>query len=543
MQISNLVLAFVTGLISSFGHCLGMCGGIVAIYSARRPAPVTIDGSRPSILARIATLVPVHVGRITTYTFLGALVGLAGSLLEQVGGSVGWQGIFSVFVGIAMVVVALSLIGVLPPIEVALATIAGAGRPSPMKSMRGLFGQRSLAASVGLGILWGFLPCGLVFAMLVVAASTQSLWGGALTMVAFGLGTVPTLLGFGLAANVLSPRLARAVAVLRWATDPPVRDPNDPARARGGESDSLTQSRTGDAMVETTKCEHCGAETKHPVTKVIDGKTLNFCCTGCLGVYEFLRDEGLLDQVKAERKRCREPDARQALRVPFFKSGFRSTANSQQTENDWRALGRFRPQDGRMPARDRTTLVVDGDRQTGDRSPLLTGFAQIPLSLTNAVIAVAALIRDYFPEKPVSEERLMLNMGFMNIIPSCFGGMPLCHGAGGLAGQYYFGARTGGTNISEGLIELSLGLFLGKSIGNVLASFPMPLVGAMLFLVGVEFSKVVVGLKGWKLRVAALTAVLSVMTNMALDFAAGLAVAHAVRALKHQMKLPCGCPT
>jgi YHS domain-containing protein len=47
-------------------------------------------------------------------------------------------------------------------------------------------------------------------------------------------------------------------------------------------------------------CEHCGAETKHPVTKEIDGKTLYFCCHGCLGVYEFLREEGLLEQVKAD---------------------------------------------------------------------------------------------------------------------------------------------------------------------------------------------------------------------------------------------------
>jgi hypothetical protein len=173
---------------------------------------------------------------------------------------------------------------------------------------------------------------------------------------------------------------------------------------------------------------------------------------------------------------------------------------------------------------------------------LLAGFAQIPLSLTNAVIATAALIRDYFPEKPVSEERLMLNMGFMNLVPSFFGGMPLCHGAGGLAGQYYFGARTGGTNIIEGLIELSLGLFLGTSIGNLLAAFPMPLVGAMLFLVGLEFCKVVLGLKGWKLRLAVLTALLSVVINMALGFAVGLATAYAVRTLKHRKRLPCGCP-
>jgi sulfite exporter TauE/SafE len=205
MIINNLVLAFVTGLISSFGHCLGMCGGIVAIYSARQPVLVTTGDTRPSILARIGTLSPLHVGRITTYMFLGALIGLAGSLLEQVGGLVGWQGIFSIVVGIAMIAIALSLMGVLPPIEVALASITSG--VSPMKRMRGLFGRRNLAATLGLGILWGFLPCGLVFAMLVVAASTQTLWGGALTMLAFGLGTVPTLLGFGLAANLLSPQL------------------------------------------------------------------------------------------------------------------------------------------------------------------------------------------------------------------------------------------------------------------------------------------------------------------------------------------------
>src|SRR5574340_979787 len=205
MLLSNLLLAFVTGLVSSFGHCLGMCGGIVAIYSARQPVLATANGARPGILARIGTLSPLHVGRIMTYTFLGALVGLAGAFLEQMGGMVGWQGFFSVAVGLAMVAIALSLMGVLPPIEVALAAVTGGA--SPFKRMRGRFGQSSLSSTIGLGILWGFLPCGLVFAMLVVAAGTQSSLDGALTMLAFGLGTVPTLLGFGLAANVLSPQL------------------------------------------------------------------------------------------------------------------------------------------------------------------------------------------------------------------------------------------------------------------------------------------------------------------------------------------------
>jgi MFS superfamily sulfate permease-like transporter len=175
------------------------------------------------------------------------------------------------------------------------------------------------------------------------------------------------------------------------------------------------------------------------------------------------------------------------------------------------------------------------------RAMLLAGFAQIPLSITNAVIATAALIREYFPDKPVGEERLMLNMGFMNVIPSFFGGMPMCHGAGGLAGQYYFGARTAGTNIIEGMIEISLGLFLGKSIGHLLAAFPMPLVGGMLLLVGIELAWMARGLKGWGLRLALLTATVSVLTNMAVGFAAGLVAAYLVRWLARRNRLPCAC--
>lgn len=205
MLLSNLALAFVTGVISSFGHCLGMCGGIVALYSARQSAQTAASGSQPGILARIVSFLPLHLGRIITYTFLGTLIGLAGSMLDRVSGMLGWQGAFSVLVGLAMLLVSLSLMGFLPPVEVALASITGGS--SPMGRMRGLFSKRSFISTLTLGILWGFLPCGLVFAMLVVAARTQTVWGGALTMLAFGLGTVPTLLGFGLAANLLSPRL------------------------------------------------------------------------------------------------------------------------------------------------------------------------------------------------------------------------------------------------------------------------------------------------------------------------------------------------
>ena len=205
MIINTLILAFATGIMGSFGHCLGMCSGIVAIYSARQPALATTAGIRPSIFTRIRMLLPLQIGRIITYTFLGAVIGVAGSLLDQAGGLVGWQGLFSVIVGVAMILIVLSLMRVLPPIEFVFFSITGGA--SPMKRMRGLFNQHNFVATLGLGSLWGLLPCGLVFAMLVLAAGVHTWWGGGLTMLTFGMGTLPTLLGFGLAANLINPKL------------------------------------------------------------------------------------------------------------------------------------------------------------------------------------------------------------------------------------------------------------------------------------------------------------------------------------------------
>jgi MFS superfamily sulfate permease-like transporter len=161
---------------------------------------------------------------------------------------------------------------------------------------------------------------------------------------------------------------------------------------------------------------------------------------------------------------------------------------------------------------------------------LRAGFAQIPLTATNAVIATAALIVTYWTNKPVVERRLALNTGIMNLIMPFFGGMPLCHGAGGLAAQYYFGARTGGANIMEGLIEIAMGLFLATSIAGLFAVFPMAIVGAMLFIVGIEL---ILFAKDVRLNVdvipLAATVVVSLVSNMAFGFLAGLAAHYLLR--------------
>jgi xanthine/uracil/vitamin C permease (AzgA family) len=165
---------------------------------------------------------------------------------------------------------------------------------------------------------------------------------------------------------------------------------------------------------------------------------------------------------------------------------------------------------------------------------LLAGFAQIPLTATNAVISTSSLISTYWPDRHVSERKLSLNMGIMNLVFPFFGGMPLCHGSGGLAGQYYFGARTGGANILEGLIEIALGLFFASSIAYIFASFPMAVIGAMMFLVGVELIKFTRDIKiKTDLLPLGATVIVSLLSNMAFGFLAGMALYYL---MKHFLK-------
>lgn len=155
---------------------------------------------------------------------------------------------------------------------------------------------------------------------------------------------------------------------------------------------------------------------------------------------------------------------------------------------------------------------------------LKAGFAQIPLTVTNATIATAALIAAYWPDKQVSVRRLSWNQGIMNLVFPFFGGMPMCHGAGGLAGQYYFGARTGGANILEGVTEISLGLFLSASIAGLFSAFPAPVIGAMMLMVGIELAKFVKEVRmGKDMIPLGVTVAVSVVSNMAYGFLAGIA--------------------
>ncbi len=170
------------------------------------------------------------------------------------------------------------------------------------------------------------------------------------------------------------------------------------------------------------------------------------------------------------------------------------------------------------------------------QSLLLAGFAQIPLTVTNATIATSCLIAAYWPERQVSPRKLSLSQGIMNLCAPFFGGMPMCHGAGGLAGQYYFGARTGGTNIFEGIIEIGLGLFFAASASTLFSAFPKSVIGAMLLLVAVELIKFAGDIRNRRgILTLALTVAASLAANMAVGFLVGIA---ADRLLGLKKRLP-----
>lgn len=154
---------------------------------------------------------------------------------------------------------------------------------------------------------------------------------------------------------------------------------------------------------------------------------------------------------------------------------------------------------------------------------LQAGFAQIPLTAANAVIATAVLARSYWPGSPVTEKKLSLSIGLFNLVAPLTGGMPLCHGAGGLAAQYAFGARTCGTKVIEGAVMLATGLFLADSIAALLAAFPGAILGTMLLVVAVELIKPACAARtAADLALCSATLICALFTNMAIGFLTGI---------------------
>ncbi len=112
---------------------------------------------------------------------------------------------------------------------------------------------------------------------------------------------------------------------------------------------------------------------------------------------------------------------------------------------------------------------------------VLLALPQLALSIGNSVIATEQTVRDLFPGRPrVSVRKIGLTYSIMNLVQPFLSGIPTCHGSGGLAGHYTFGARTGGSVIIYGSMYLAVGLFLSKGLNQVMQIFPLPILGVIL---------------------------------------------------------------
>jgi MFS superfamily sulfate permease-like transporter len=151
---------------------------------------------------------------------------------------------------------------------------------------------------------------------------------------------------------------------------------------------------------------------------------------------------------------------------------------------------------------------------------------QIPLTFANSCLATADAARTYFGERaaPVRPRRLATTLGSANVLAGAIGGMPVCHGAGGLTAHHAFGARTAGAPLLMGAGLLVLALAAGSGLAALLAAFPLPILSGMLAAAGVLHIRLLRDLRTpWELSVAIAVGVVGVTVNLALGLLLGLA--------------------
>ncbi len=203
---SSFLVLLSVGFFVGLSHCVGMCGPLVSVFVMRRRA----KGQEVT-----APLVLYQTGRLTTYLLLGAIAGAIGSVLRITAVGHNWQVGLSLVVGGLMLLVGLSLLGIVP-LSRRLES-AGLARRVGGWIKRFLSAEHP-AAPFALGFSNGLLPCGPVYAAILMAATSGDPLRGATIMLLFGLGTLPAILGVGLFASRLSAgmrtHLFRVAAVL-----------------------------------------------------------------------------------------------------------------------------------------------------------------------------------------------------------------------------------------------------------------------------------------------------------------------------------------
>ena len=157
---------------------------------------------------------------------------------------------------------------------------------------------------------------------------------------------------------------------------------------------------------------------------------------------------------------------------------------------------------------------------------------QIPMTIGNAVIANADLANTYFGEKSgkMTYKSLCISMALGNFLSFAIGGMPLCHGAGGLGAHYRFGARTAGSNLMIGFIFIFLVLFLGDGIISFLYLIPMAILGVLLVFAGIQLAMTILDVTGKKHMFVVVSMLgITLSSNLAISFGVGLVLANLLK--------------
>ena len=195
MNIESLTAAFLVGLLGGT-HCIGMCGGIVGALSSGLSLDVQTSRRR-----LVAAQVAYNTGRISSYTVAGVLLGLFGQQLAETGVLQGFP-VGRIVAGVIMILFGIYLAGWWH--SLLFLERAGAHLWKYIEPLgRRFVPVRGAGQAYLLGLVWGWLPCGMVYAVLALALASGSARGGGSIMLAFGLGTLPVMLTVGLAFNTL----------------------------------------------------------------------------------------------------------------------------------------------------------------------------------------------------------------------------------------------------------------------------------------------------------------------------------------------------
>ena len=138
---------------------------------------------------------------------------------------------------------------------------------------------------------------------------------------------------------------------------------------------------------------------------------------------------------------------------------------------------------------------------TPNRADILTGalllaLPQIPLSLGNSILATSQVLTDFYPERRITVRQISFTYSLMNLVNPFFGGIPVCHGSGGLVGHHAFGARSGGSVILYGGLFLVLGLFFSQGFAQIVQIFPLPMLGILLLFESLTLAALIRDLTG-----------------------------------------------